>query len=43
MVGTNDLQASSNFYDEVLAPLGLVKVETSKTYVGYAKKIIKRK
>ena len=36
MVGTNDLQASSKFYDEVLAPLGLIKVETSETYVGYA-------
>ena len=38
MVGTNDLQASSTFYDEVLAPLGLVKVETSEAYVGYAQK-----
>ena len=36
MVGTNDLQASSKFYDVVLAPLGLIKVETSETYVGYA-------
>ena len=38
MVGTNDLQVSSKFYDEVLAPLGLVKVETSETYIGYAQK-----
>ena len=38
MVGTNDLQASSKFYDVVLAPLGLIKVETSETYVGYAQK-----
>lgn len=36
MVGTCDLQRSSNYYDAVLAPLGLVQVESDDTYVGYA-------
>jgi catechol 2,3-dioxygenase-like lactoylglutathione lyase family enzyme len=35
MVGTRDLTAASRFYDAVLAPLGLVRVETEDTYVGY--------
>ena len=38
MVGTNNLQASSKFYEEVLAPLGLVKVESAERYIGYAQK-----
>ena len=38
MVGTNDLEASSKFYDEVLATLGLVKVELAERYIGYAQK-----
>ena len=38
MIGTNDLQASSKFYDKVLVPLGLCKVETNERYIGYAQK-----
>ena len=38
MVGTRDLDAASRFYDTVLAPLGLVRVETEDTYVGYSAK-----
>lgn len=38
MVGTRDLTAASRFYDDVLAPLGLVRVETEDTYVGYSAK-----
>ncbi len=36
MVGSSDLQRSSNYYDAILAPLGLVQVESNNTYVGYA-------
>lgn len=36
MVGVSDLQRSSNYYDAVLAPLGLVQAESDVTYVGYA-------
>ena len=36
MVGVSDLQRSSNYYDAVLAPLGLVQAESDITYVGYA-------
>ena len=38
MIGTNDLKASSKFYDQVLVPLGLAQAEKNKTYIGYAKK-----
>ena len=36
MVGASDLQRSSDYYDAVLAPLGLVRVESNDSYVGYA-------
>jgi len=38
MVGSNDLLASSKFYDAVFAPLDLIKVYTGKNYIGYAQK-----
>lgn len=36
MVGTNDLDRAAEFYDAVLAPLGLVRVERVETYAAYA-------
>ena len=36
MVGASDLQRSSDYYDAVLTPLGLVQIESDSTYVGYA-------
>ena len=36
MVGTNDLEKSTFFYDEVLAILGLKKVTITERYVGYS-------
>lgn len=38
MVGASDLARSTDFYDTVLAPLGLLKVESTPDYVGYAAK-----
>ena len=38
MVGANDLKRSSDYYDAVLKPLGLVQVETEHGHVGYAPK-----
>lgn len=38
MVGASDLSRSTDFYDAILAPLGLVKVESTPSYVGYAAK-----
>ena len=38
MIGTNDLEASSKFYDAILLPLGIIKVLTGERYIGYAKK-----
>ena len=38
MVGANDLQRSSDYYDAVLTPLGLVQVESNNSYIGYAPK-----
>ena len=35
MVGTNDLNKSSNFYEAILAHLGLKKVTTTERYIGY--------
>ena len=35
MVGTNDLEKSSKFYDAVLAHLGLKKVTITERYIGY--------
>ena len=37
MVGTNDLEKSTSFYDKILAVLGLKKVTTTERYVGYSK------
>ena len=36
MVGTSDLKRSVDFYDAILAPLGLAKSEVQDDYVGYA-------
>ena len=38
MVGSSDLQRSSDYYDAVLTPLRLVQVERSDSYVSYAPK-----
>ena len=38
MLGTDDLQKSSVFYDIVLSELDLVKVITNERYIGYAEK-----
>ncbi len=35
MVGTNDLERSSKFYDAVLVHLGLKKVTITERYIGY--------
>ncbi len=35
MVGTNDLDKSSKFYDAILAHLGLKKVTITERYIGY--------
>ena len=36
MVGTNDLEKSSKFYDAIFFHLGLKKFTTTEKYVGYA-------
>ena len=36
MVGTNDLEKSTSFYDKILAVLGLKKVTITERYVGYS-------
>jgi len=38
MVGSNDLLASSKFYDAVFVPLDIIKVYTGKNYIGFAPK-----
>ena len=38
MVGTNDLEASSRFYDIILSTIGFSKVLTAERYIGYADK-----
>ena len=38
MVGASDLQRSTAFYDALLAPLGLEKVELDSVYTAYAPK-----
>ena len=38
MIGTNNLKSSSDFYDIVLNEINMVRVHTSKRYVGYAEK-----
>ena len=35
MVGTNDLEKSSKFYDSILAHLGMKKVTITERYIGY--------
>ena len=35
MVGTNDLEKSSKFYDAVLVHLGLKRVTITERYIGY--------
>ncbi len=35
MVGASDPQRSSDYYDAVLKPLGLVQIESNSPYVGY--------
>ena len=35
MLGTNDLEKSSKFYDAVLVHLGLKKVAITERYIGY--------
>ncbi len=36
MVGAADLVRSASYYDAVLAPLGLIRVENAEEYVAYA-------
>ena len=36
-VGTNNLKKSSQFYDELLKTLGIVRVIQDERYVGYSK------
>ena len=36
-LGTNNLEKSSNFYDEILKILDIIRVDKDETYVGYAK------
>ena len=38
MVGTNDLEASTKFYDAVLDTLGLTRGLTDTDYIGYGSK-----
>ena len=35
-IGTNDLKSSSKFYDEILLPLDIIRVDSDEGYVGYA-------
>ena len=39
MVGASDLKRSTDFYDALLAPLGVEKVELDMVYTAYAPKI----
>ena len=41
MVGTNDLDRGTRFYDAVLSTIGLVQVERSETYTAYAPKAVR--
>ena len=38
MLGTNDLDKAVNFFDIILHPLGLHRVELDRDYAGYAEK-----
>ena len=35
-IGTNDLKSSAKFYDKILLPFHIVKVDSDERYVGYA-------
>ena len=35
MVGTNDLEKSSKFYDAILAHLEMKRVNVTERYIGY--------
>ena len=35
MVGTNDLEKSSKFYDSILAHLGMKRITITERYIGY--------
>ncbi len=37
-LGTNNLEKSAKFYDEILKILDIIRVDQDETYVGYAKK-----
>ena len=36
MIGTNNLEESSKFYDAILAPLKVIKVDSGERSIGYA-------
>ena len=36
-IGTNNLEKSSDFYDEILAILDIIRVDQHERYIGYAK------
>ena len=38
MFGTNDVSKSSGFYDKILSPLDIIKVEIDNDYIGYVNK-----
>ena len=35
-IGTNDLESSAKFYDEILLPFNIVQVDSDEKYIGYA-------
>ena len=43
MVGTNNLETSSRFYDIILSTIGLSKTLVTERYIGYADKKTKDK
>jgi catechol 2,3-dioxygenase-like lactoylglutathione lyase family enzyme len=43
MVGTNNLETSSRFYDIILSTIGLSKTLVTERYIGYADKNTKDK
>ena len=36
-IGTNNLEESSKFYDEILSILNIVRVDKDERYIGYSK------
>ena len=38
MIGTNNLEESSKFYDAILSPLGIIKVNSGDRNIEYANK-----